>query len=513
MSTQAQAAPGTSQVVSIDLSGAPTRNRNWTQIPANIFVGLLIATLLNIPIVILELTFHLDRFEDGRWSPLLRACTFATLLAGQFLMYWGTVGAARDAEKRIILRPYGISLGRANAAVRHVLHLRFLRHPNFWALTNFVVATVVFVVAASIEAGVGRRRTTLALDPVLAAQENPIVLAVINNFFAIYLTVFLLLLFNAGRLYMRLPSLARFAIATIMFPVAILLGLLLYYVSAEICGLVYAFWRDPQFVRALWSSGEIWSLDPHIPTADLPNPSFVLFAVPTFAFVMLDATVPPFKRAVTGALRSFLRVAEAVQLGSAKQALKRDKRPPVLYLRSFAADQGLVPTGNLGPEKRAKYQRLEQAITYPLREAGPFVAIGKPGELAVAGAARAYYANDKWQAAVTELMDRARYIVVVLGRTQGLQWELDAIRARSHIAKTIWVLPSDPANRQSASMLLRQYLLDSDFATDIGAQPLEHALLLHPLTDGKVAVVRSKEKTSGDYEAAVQTALYGMACA
>ena len=46
----------------------------------------------------------------------------------------------------------------------------------------------------------------------------------------------------------------------------------------------------------------------------------------------------------------------------------------------------------------------------------------------------------------------------------------------------------------------------------VRAEHLEHALLVHPLKGGKLAVISSNKMIGADYEAAIQTALYGMSC-
>lgn len=93
---------------------------------------------------------------------------------------------------------------------------------------------------------------------------------------------------------------------------------------------------------------------------------------------------------------------------------------PVLYLRSFDDDKAAaVFRGDLTEE-----EQLVRALT-PI---GPVIAIGKPGEsLPLAGAHRLYVTDDRWQAEVASLMQRARLIVIRSGLTPGLAWELDTV--------------------------------------------------------------------------------------
>ena len=67
-----------------------------------------------------------------------------------------------------------------------------------------------------------------------------------------------------------------------------------------------------------------------------------------------------------------------------------------------------------------------------LAHVGPVVAIGKPGEpLPELGAARLYVADDQWQAKVIELMGKAALVVIRLGASPGLLWEIEQSLAQA----------------------------------------------------------------------------------
>ncbi len=127
----------------------------------------------------------------------------------------------------------------------------------------------------------------------------------------------------------------------------------------------------------------------------------------------------------------------------ADEAMARDPRPPVLYLRSFA-DDGETLMG-----EQSWWMRRGAAIAAPvtpeqemadlLDAVGPVVAIGKPGEpLPELGAARLYVSDDQWQAKVQELMKQARLVVVRLGASPGLLWEIE--QALAHLPRQRLVL-------------------------------------------------------------------------
>ena len=116
---------------------------------------------------------------------------------------------------------------------------------------------------------------------------------------------------------------------------------------------------------------------------------------------------------------------------SADEAQRADPRPPILYLRSFVDDETAVVDDG-GFKLWGRFLSLlgvpnpEQEMAIVLKQAGPVVAIGRPGEkLPQLGAARLYVSNDRWQAEVLDLMSRARLVVIRIGATPGVRWEID----------------------------------------------------------------------------------------
>lgn len=130
------------------------------------------------------------------------------------------------------------------------------------------------------------------------------------------------------------------------------------------------------------------------------------------------------------------RRAQQYEAIDADEAMARDPRPPVLYLRSFKDDGAAV----LAPGEQRIAQRVmsvveppspEQELADILGRLGPVVAIGKPGEvLPELGAARLYVAHDRWQAKVDELMTKAAMVVIRIGDSPGVVWEIDRALAR-----------------------------------------------------------------------------------
>lgn len=115
---------------------------------------------------------------------------------------------------------------------------------------------------------------------------------------------------------------------------------------------------------------------------------------------------------------------------------KRDPRAPILFLRSFE-DEG----------------KVEANLREVLRPYGPFIAVGKPGELRPEGAARTYFEGEAWRPAILKLMDEARLIVAVPGLTGGLDWEMKRLAERNRHKKAVYVLLADNSDRRIANLI------------------------------------------------------------
>ena len=111
-------------------------------------------------------------------------------------------------------------------------------------------------------------------------------------------------------------------------------------------------------------------------------------------------------------------------------ALRSDRRAPILLLRSFA-DEALSTA-----ERSSDFgSSVEVAIARPVAGRGPFIAIGIPGEATPAGRAyRAYLTDADWQIAVLDWMYRSQLIVVILGRTPWVRWELETLQERGYLS-------------------------------------------------------------------------------
>lgn len=84
----------------------------------------------------------------------------------------------------------------------------------------------------------------------------------------------------------------------------------------------------------------------------------------------------------------------------------------------------------------------EQILAFAFRKLGPVIAIGKPEErLPELGALREYVEEDRWKKRVTELAAKSRLVVMQIGTSDGLIWELGRLVNRFKPEKLILAVP------------------------------------------------------------------------
>jgi hypothetical protein len=166
-------------------------------------------------------------------------------------------------------------------------------------------------------------------------------------------------------------------------------------------------------------------------------------------------------------------------LGSGRSRIEKDQRSSILYLRAFEDDgkHSLNPNTftakALGIRPFALLERFggPMGMMYPLRilklmlgiavdtseeqlggyfrKFGPFVAIGKPGELlAMGGADRVYERNESWKETALNLMDRSRVVILQPAETEGVWWEISTCLARIEPARLLICLANYQGSQQ-----------------------------------------------------------------
>ncbi|MGH3569332.1 MAG: hypothetical protein ACRDRH_25575 [Pseudonocardia sp.] len=142
------------------------------------------------------------------------------------------------------------------------------------------------------------------------------------------------------------------------------------------------------------------------------------------------------------------RLARRISTSRPSCAVLADQRPPVLYLRSFADDRlnlRVAPFARPSLLERLSARRkqgFEEIIAEELQQYGPLSAVGEPGRrLAPIGFAREYLTDVDWQSRVQQRMSQSTAIVVTVGRSRGLEWEIQELIRTSSWRKVIFVFP------------------------------------------------------------------------
>jgi hypothetical protein len=181
---------------------------------------------------------------------------------------------------------------------------------------------------------------------------------------------------------------------------------------------------------------------------------------------------------------------------------KIDTRPPILFLRSFDDDRlpGDQLRFTIGPEALL---RFEHELAQMLWNWGPVIAIGQPGKANPhAGAAREYLGDNDWQRRVTELLNECALVVVVLGSTTGLLWELHAILAAQAAHKVVLAIPPVDANEISKRLHSCERELSEIFQT-LQTAAIHTALLVAHHRSNEVLVFKSDDRAMRSYRAAL----------
>lgn len=133
----------------------------------------------------------------------------------------------------------------------------------------------------------------------------------------------------------------------------------------------------------------------------------------------------------------------------AEEVLAKDNRPPIIYFRPFYIDGR--PISGFAALKKTYEERLSKAL-HPL---GPFIAIGMPKERTPElGAARMYLDDELWQAEVQTLVEKAALIILHLGVSEGILWELQNVIT---VVKPQQIILGIPMNKRGTALDVQTY--------------------------------------------------------
>jgi hypothetical protein len=209
--------------------------------------------------------------------------------------------------------------------------------------------------------------------------------------------------------------------------------------------------------------------------------------------------------------RALWRVGRRLNLRHRNEIILKDK-PPVLLLRSFTDDVAGIPPNMLIPRLVRRRKRLEEMIGEQLTSAGPFVAIGRPGErLPQLGASRLYVGDSEWQAVVESYIARSDLIIVIAGKTHWVQWELANVLKQDRIAGLLIVFPRiTETDRNERWQNLKPAFCDTSWSAAMERVDIAGALAVFISADLGIVVIKSRKTNESDYETALRVATYLM---
>ena len=185
-----------------------------------------------------------------------------------------------------------------------------------------------------------------------------------------------------------------------------------------------------------------------------PSPA-VSWQVVRFAFAGMLLSIPGI---------SIIRLGKRLSVETAEQVLLRDKRAPVLYLRSFRDDrdrsfwEGLVAIVLSAP--RLFLASQEEHIAGVLGQVGPVIAIASARARHQAlGAHRLYTTEEQWRDRVCELLTESRLVIILAPSTENAWWELAMASKLSRPSSIlIWFPPRQSRNYDSFRRKVTGYL-------------------------------------------------------
>jgi hypothetical protein len=137
--------------------------------------------------------------------------------------------------------------------------------------------------------------------------------------------------------------------------------------------------------------------------------------------------------------------------------------PVVLFLRSFTTD-GVYDDASFLLGIRARSEEEELASVLREMALGEFVSLAKPAvQLQELGPERIEVGARDWQEVVTNLLSRASVVIMRLGTSSSVLWELDAIVRAGKTRRTLFLLPLAASDEELGEQYLRVlYALPDD---------------------------------------------------
>ena len=183
-----------------------------------------------------------------------------------------------------------------------------------------------------------------------------------------------------------------------------------------------------------------------------------------------------------------------------------DRRPPVLLLRSFNDDMMLIVRGARYPKSTDLHRKgmtFERVVQDHLSPFGPYIAIGRPEEqLSPLGAARDYVPDTVWQDEVQQRIRDAAVVVLVIGTSPGLAWELSRLRDLGQLHKLILLFPpADDVVNRWLTLLGHDRTAESPFLPD-SVRPEQTLALIY--ADDLTPIIIEGKRNEWSYQTALR---------
>jgi len=243
----------------------------------------------------------------------------------------------------------------------------------------------------------------------------------------------------------------------------------------------------------------------------------LLLGSPVLLFLLIISALIQFQPGAWSALLLILPAALAywswpmarrLKQASVAEARRRDPRPPVLLLRSFHDD--VLPLGSPAPRRGSdRPTTFEEVLTGQLWRRGPVIAIGRPGErIPPMGAARDYYSDAIWQTEAERMVRESQAIVMIVGITPGLGWEMRRVNDLEMLKKLALAFPpvsTDESPRRWTGFLAQ--ITGLSVATPLRDVPAEQVLfIVFPSAEEPVSFITRRQRDPRAYLLALAAA-------
>jgi hypothetical protein len=144
------------------------------------------------------------------------------------------------------------------------------------------------------------------------------------------------------------------------------------------------------------------------------------------------------------------RTGRRLRITAAALANQARARPFVLYLRSWVDDRGMVASGGTEWWRLAEFfsfrarVAMDEVIARELGKTSSVISLAEPAAprfYVPLGAVRRRVSGDRWRQYVLDRMDEAALIVISIGTSEALLWELGMATKNGHLARLIMVMP------------------------------------------------------------------------